>query len=357
MKQLNFLAMALLVLLHPLLHAQPKSITKGEIDSLLRKAASQGFSGSVLVYQGNKLLAQSNHGTRVLNSGARITSDTRLNIGSIGKSLTAVLVMQLVEKNRIALDSPAAAYLAKQHHFPNAGKITVRQLLSHTSGLGDFFDHPSYASAKPKTIDAHLQLVKTQKPVSDTPGKRLIYSNSGFIVLGKILETIHQKPYHQVVLQNILLPAGTQPARKDVAYATGYYQSGGKWIRGEGNEWTNWSSAGGLFLSVNELHSIIKALVQGKYLDEISRKQLWAKVSHPEQDPPFVWYGLGWMVETPVNLTFLGHNGGVRGFQSAFRYIPELDLYLYILSNRDNGAEALFMDFLMTLIGKNGDGQ
>lgn len=329
------------------------TLTEADADSIKTIINRSGFCGSFLLVQGNRTLVSVSKGLAHERDKVPNMSDTRFNIGSIGKSLTAILIMQLVEQGKLSLNHPVNSYLPELWKIANGGKITIRHCLNQTSGLGDFFEHPKYNESTTHTIDQHMELVKDMKLVSDTPELKLQYSNSGFIVLGKILEVIHKKPYQDIVKDLLLKPAGINYADKKPV-STGYVINDGQKVIGEGNDPSHWTSAGGIFMTTGELNQLMTALLQEKYLTRQSIMQLWAKESRPEHEPPFVHYGLGWMVEDPGGFPLRGHNGGVKGFQASFRHIPSDGIGFYIFSNMDNGAEQVFMPVLFYLMGKKG---
>lgn len=328
-------------------------LTPSDADSITLMINRSDFSGSFLLVQDGKTILSLSRGMASESEQRPNSLQTRFNIGSIGKSLTAILIMQLVERSKLALDRPVNSYLPDRWKIANGGKITIRHCLNQTSGLGDFFDHPKYNDSTTHTIDQHMELVKDMKLVSDTPGLKLHYSNSGFIVLGKVLEVMHKKPYQDIVKDQLLKPAGINYADKKPV-STGYVLKDGLKITGEGNDPSHWTSAGGIFLNTAELNLLMTLLLQEQYISDASISQLWARESRPEHEPPFVHYGLGWMVEDPGGFPLRGHNGGVRGFQASFRHVPSDDLSFYIFSNMDNGAEQLFMQVLFYLMGRKG---
>lgn len=328
---------------------QKVQITSRE-DSVLRKTIKESdFSGTVMVYQSGKPVFNYSTGKVGDNDLKDFSEDVRMNVCSNGKSMTAVLVQQLIEKGQLRPDQTISELLPNEK-IQNADKITIQHLLTHTSGLGDFFEHPDYAKADPITTDDFLKLIKEQKLLNDTPGKDFIYSNGGYIVLGKILENYYGKPYQQVVKENILLPLGIDTSLAGKRFATGYTKEKEQWITGEGNDPKKWSAAGGIFLSVNEWHTFTQALVAGKFINSKSLQEIWTSYTRPAGNPDFVGYGRGFMIESPAGLTFIGHNGGIRGFQSAYRYLPDHDMYIYVFSNRDGSAEGVFMGLLRSLI-------
>ncbi len=346
------LLLTALGILGPVLFSQPKNFDQTDLHEFKETADRIDFQGTMVIFQGNEMIFEKSRGLSQFEKGAENSSKIRFNIGSNGKCLTSILIFKEVEAGNIDLDLPISTYLNPGQFIPNQDLITVRQLLSHTSGLGDFFESPEYREEEKYNVSKLFELVQAMDPVGTPPLKFLHYSNSGFIVLGKILENLHQKSYAEILESELLDPLGIELYGSAI-YAQGWKTENGAWVPGLGNDPESWSSAGGIFLSVEELHRVIFALAQGNILKKESLEKMWAVQSRPEHDPPFVGYALGWMVEKPKDLHFIGHNGGIPGFQSGFRYIPDSDTYLYTFSNRDNGAEELFMSALMRLIQKS----
>ena len=327
-----------------------RTFSKADLDSIVVQAKRSDFSGCIYILKGAQELLHFNNGS-INDEHVLPTVNTRFNIGSNGKTMTAVLIMQLVAQNKLQLDIPVSTYLRVQDSFPNMDKITIKQLLTMTSGLGDFFDSPDYNEEHTLSIDDHLRLVQKMKLVDDIPGKKFSYSNSGFIILGKILELQYGKPYQKIVEERILKPAHIN-LHSGSENATGYKFENNKWTKGEANDPKRWTSAGGIFLSARELNQYLTSVLQNKYLPEQVRDLMWTGFSHPDDDPPFEQYGLGWMVENPFGINLIGHNGGVRGFQAAFRYLPQENIFIYVLSNHDDGANQIFMNMIMMLVQK-----
>lgn len=316
---------------------------------LSETALQEDFQGTMLIFEGNQLVFDLHRGSA--NSSSLNNSEIRYNICSNGKVLTSLLIFKEIEKGNLNLDGAAASYLNSEDYFQGLEQISIRQLLNHTSGLGDFFESPEYQEENINTVSTLYPLVQRMPVTKNQPLEFLHYSNSGFIVLGKILERIHLKPYEQILQEELLLPLGIDLTVKK-SYAQGWIKDEENWKLGLGNNPESWSSAGGVFLSPTELHQVLSALNAGKILSKNSIETMWAISSRPEHNPPFVGYGLGWMIEQPKNLRFIGHNGGIPGFQSGFRYLPESDTYIYVFSNRDGGAEKIFMTAIMQLIEK-----
>lgn len=348
----KFIFTAACILPVQLCHAQLQVLTlsKADANKLVQAFDTSGFSGSILMVQGHKTILEYNRGYADFALQKPNTGHTRYNAGSAGKCLTAILIMQLAEQEKIALDQPFGKYLPATR-IPQANRVTIRQLLNMTAGLGDFFDHPGYDESRGYMNADIYRLIDNAQTTIDTSAG-IHYSNTAYIILGEILETAYKKTYQQIVAEQIFKPAHIKPAGK--SNAIGYLNDTAYTIAATDNLPQYWSAAGGIYLSVHELHRIVQAFVKGKYVSQKSIAQLWHKEVHPERDPPFVHYGLGWMMEEPGGVKLRGHNGGVQGFQSAFRYLPDDEVYIYILANKGEGAESSFMQILVYILGKKG---
>ncbi|HEX4957934.1 MAG TPA: serine hydrolase domain-containing protein [Lacibacter sp.] len=351
----SFLGVVLLFSAGYYLKAQQTTVTtlSGDdikvITELLQKT---GFNGSVFISQKGKTILDYHTGFADKEKGITNNNALRYNIGSIGKALTAVLILKLVEQSMLELEKTVAHYLPGTS-LKNADKITIRQLLNMTSGLGDYFTAPGFDESTTFTNKAILEFVVQSIPLTDTPGNHVSYSNSAFIVAGAILEQMYQQEFREIVRHQLLLPAGITLSA--TTCAVGYELIKGEWKPAKnGNNPHAFAGAGGLFLSSIELHQLMQYIIKENYISETTLKRMWNKESHPEMDPPFVHYGLGWMVEEPGGVQLVGHNGGVEGFQAAFRYLPQDDLYISVLSNHGNGAEVAFMKVLMLWLHKKG---
>lgn len=328
------------------------TLSGNDAKAIIELLQKNGFNGSVFISQNGKTILDYHAGFADKEKEILNNNILRYNIGSIGKTISSVLVMKLVEQGKLELENTVSHYLPGTG-LKNADKITIRQLLNMTSGLGDYFTEPGFDESKVIANKDIYAYVEKSKPMNDTPGLRLNYSNAGFIIAGAILERTYNKAYQQIVKEQLLVPAGIAVTAK--GFVTGYEQKNGQWVKAvNGNNPDAWAAAGGLFLSSAELHQLFQYIISGKYVNTASLQRMWQKESHPEFDPPFVHYGLGWMVEEPGGVQLRGHNGGVEGFQSAFRYLPQDDLYISLLSNHGNGVDESFMQILLYWLRKKG---
>jgi D-alanyl-D-alanine carboxypeptidase len=179
-----------------------------QLDTFMRKqVAADEFSGCVLVAQDGKPIFRKAYGFASKEFSVPNRIDTKFNIGSCNKIFTKVAILQLAEQGKLSLED----YISK--HLPNypsnvADKVTINHLLSHTSGMGHYFNERFEASKhKLRTVDDFLSLFR-EDPLSFEPGEKAQYSNAGYVVLGKIIETASGQDYYDYVREHIYKPAG-----------------------------------------------------------------------------------------------------------------------------------------------------
>ncbi|MBN2709583.1 MAG: beta-lactamase family protein, partial [Calditrichaceae bacterium] len=163
-----------------------------KLDSILETSVSNDqFSGSVFIAKNGNIIYEKVAGFADGEKNRLNNSQTSFSIASVGKIFTATLIMKFVESGRLKLNEPVSAYLPGVN-IPNMDKITIHHLLSQTSGLGNYMSHADYPNMlnMKLQIDDVIPLIAEQPLLFDKPGLRHEYSNSGFIVLGKILENV-----------------------------------------------------------------------------------------------------------------------------------------------------------------------
>jgi CubicO group peptidase (beta-lactamase class C family) len=179
-----------------------------ELDAyVLKQVAADRFSGCILVAQGDTPIFRKAYGFASKRFKVPNQVDTKFNLGSITKVFTKVAVMQLAERHKLSLEDYISEYL--QNYPPDtASKITINHLLSHTSGMGNYFNEKFEASKdKLRTVDDFMSLFLND-PLSFKPGEKMQYSNNGYVVLGKIVESISGQDYYDYVREHIYRPAG-----------------------------------------------------------------------------------------------------------------------------------------------------
>lgn len=326
--------------------AQDKRL-QDRLDTLMRLYEQEKyFSGVVMVSQKGKVLYQKAIGYADKEKAIPNRIGTNFNIASAGKTFTAVMVMQLVQEGRIRL-TDTLARLLPHYNLKNAERITVRQLLTHTSGINNYMIHPSFESARHtlKSLRDVMPLVAGMPPTLDTPGQRYDYSNSGFIVLGRIIEEITGKDYITNLRERIFRKAGIvnsyihHPATFTApAEAVPYFIFSQKSYKNGMSEEFPAFSDGGMQSNAPDLTRFANALLQGKLLNNDARTELWTGITTMHRSGK---YALGWVHDdNPYNRHIVSHSGGGKGFSSDLKISVE-DQYVIavLINNRQNPRE------------------
>ncbi|OPC02505.1 serine hydrolase [Elizabethkingia ursingii] len=345
----NFL-FALLMLLPLNIFAQKtvSNLTKEKakkIDLIINKYHDYNlFNGSVLVVQNGEIILQKNYGKADMSWNIEATSDTKFRIGSITKQFTAMLIMQLKKEGKIKLDDKIADYLP--WFSKNIGnKITIHQLLTHTSGLPNYTDFPEF---KTKMVFENLSgkefAVKYFKDnLGFEPGTKQNYCNTGYYLLGLIIEEITGKPYEKVLKEKIFDVIGMKNTGienpKDIIsnFAQGYdFDYDGYQKTDYINIKTSVFSAGGMYSTANDMRKWDDALYTNILLNDENMKIYFT--------PNLGNYAYGLVVQKHKNflgsgrdITTMAHSGGINGFSCNIARIPEDSIYIILLDNTRAG--------------------
>ena len=333
----------------------------GKIDELMNKYYNQNlFSGTVLVAKDGNIIYEKAFGYADYESKIPNETGTRFNLCSIGKTFTAVLIMQLVESGKLSLTEPIAAYLP-EYKIPNKDKITIHHLLTHTSGLFNYMAHPDYRNTKGslKSIDDVMKLVEDQKLVFDTPGEKMSYSNSGFIVLGKIIEKTTGKTYADYLKEKILDPLNMTntilPVTGQVIpnNANGYKVSMERKVMRTNTNVPAFSD-GGLHTTAEDMLKYDRALYGTMLLKEETKDLMFAGGSEnleKYKTSSFTNYSYGWGVRDVMGRRQIGHSGGIEGINTLFIRFPSEKITIIILSNYDGAADYIARNLRAVVFG------
>jgi len=265
------------------------------------------------------------------------TVATHYEIGSITKQFTAAAVLQLQEAGKLDINATLATYLP---NAPHASEVTLKQLLSHTSGMPEYLDGPDVEqwAVKPATFGQIMARIK-DKPLDFAPGSRWSYSNSGYAMLGRVIEVTSHESYEHYVKTHLLAPAGmtkTYTVAQEQAVpgmAKGYRQADGKLELSPTIHATVGWAAGNLVSTVDDLHRWNVALRHGKIVSAAD----YALMSTPVQGSTD--YGLGLFVDTLDGEPRIGHTGGSFGFTTSNQYFPKQDLEVIAFTNNGDNPE------------------
>jgi len=334
--------------------AQSMDDTAQEIAALARAHADlEMFSGTVLVAKNGEVVYAGAFGEANKDHHVPNKLETRYNIGSIGKTVTAVAVMQLVQEGKLRLSDSLGKFYP-ECPFAEKDSITIRHLLTHTSGLGDYLEHKDYMAklATLHSIGDALPMVFDQKPAFPA-GERFQYSNSGMLLLGGIIEKVSGMPYRKYIRQRIFEPCGMTTSgivqEEEVLpdRAIGYTQNVDGSFTANILVIPRAFSDGGLHTSAGDLLKFDQALKGESLLCMRSKQTLFTP---SQQDPT---YACGWEVKEFFGQHYVGHSGGADGIEAFFYRFIDSGYTVIVLSNYHNGAEDLTSSIMSLLFDKN----
>jgi CubicO group peptidase (beta-lactamase class C family) len=315
------------------------------LESLVDRIAAEGnFSGSVCLARRGKVLVNRAWGEADRGSHARNTPATRFGIASVGKLFTAVGIAMLVESGRLAFEDTVARRIPDWLP-PGAGAVTVEHLLTHTSGLGDYLPQlvDDRSGRRYDRLEDYRRLAISSRP-PDSPGAEFRYSNTGYLLLGALLEKTTGRPWDAWLRDSVFTPArmshttAMRPARPDPGIATGYHrEDGGAWVGTDTLLAGRGTPAGGGVSTAEDLARFAAALAEGRLVSKpMLERMRTPRVSMAGTGKRY-GYGLevasgrdGWLV--------YGHEGGFPGV-GALVELHEPDGYvLAVLSNTTGGA-------------------
>lgn len=328
---------------------------------LTKLAAADVFSGSVVVAHDGKPIFSRAYGLASRAHGIPNCTDTKFNLGSMNKMFTAVAIAQLAEKGKLAFTDTVGKHLPD---FPNkavAEKVTLHQLLTHTSGVGDYFNDKYIEAAKDRfrTVQDFFPLF-VEKPLEFEPGARFRYSNAGFMILGAVIEKVSGQNYFDYVRDHIFKPAGmtgTDAYEMDQDtpnLATGYTQENlyGQFLPGprRNNLFLHvfkGGPAGGGFSTAEDLVRFARALRDHRLLGpKMTELVMAGKV----ESFPGEKYGYGFSEQMAKGQRVVGHGGGFPGINSELDIYPGLGYDVAVMSNYDPPTAQLVAGKLRSLI-------
>ncbi len=312
---------------------------------------------SVIVFQQGKMLLNKSYGYASLELSVPMPEDASFEIGSVTKQFTAAAILKLVEAGKLSLEDDFTQYI----DFDTKGrKVTINQLLNHTSGISSYTEIREFwdLSLHEYERDSLVRLVE-QKDFLFEPGEALIYNNSGYFLLGLIIEKLSEMTYEEYLSEQIFKPLGmnntyycsTSKVVKNKVYGYGYSPEG---LRQKSYLDHTWPfSAGSLCSTASDLITWMQALHSGEVLNE----EFYSALITPGalNDGSQLRYAMGLSNFSNYGNPTISHGGGINGFLSATRYHPEADLYVVCLVNTTGPQGAGFFANQLTwrLLTKN----
>jgi CubicO group peptidase (beta-lactamase class C family) len=343
--------LAFAVLLTASCVAQDKTPTAdvARMEQLIKAYVPSRFMGSVLVAQNGKVLLDKGYGFANLEWEVPNTPTTKFRLGSITKQFTAASILLLEERGKLKVEDPVKKYM------PNApaawDKITIFHVLTHTSGIPSFTGFSDYESHEAQAMTPG-KLVEwfRDKPLEFEPGTKWNYSNSGYVLLGYLIEKISGESYSDFVQQNIFTPLGMKDSGYDSNSAIIAHRAAG-YTPGKSNPvnagFVHMSipfSAGALYSTTEDLLRWEQGLFGGKVL----KPESLTKMTTPfKQDYAF---GLG--VSTQSGHKMIAHDGGIEGFNTALAYYPDDKLVVAVLANLNGPAGQIAGNLAKVALGE-----
>jgi len=299
-------------------------------------AAQDKLSGAMLIARKGKIIYSHTWGLADRASKTPVTLNTKFRLGSDNKMFTAVAVLQLVAAGKISLDGKVGDYLPDYPNKEAAEKVTVRMLLSHSGGTGDFFG-PEFEKnrLKLKHNEDYVALFGNKAPVFE-PGTKERYSNFGFVILGSIVQHVSGEDYYDYVRRHIfetagMTDSGSLPENEAVrGRATGYMWKDGAWTPNTDTLPWRGMAAGGGYASARDLLKFAQTLESGKLLPIALKDQ----ATHFQTKGK--WYGFGFAINGESGPEhWYGHGGGAPGMNADLRVFPGSGTVIVTLANVD----------------------
>lgn len=317
-----------------------RELLRRQANALVTRACRAGvFSGAVEVAQKGRSLLRRACGTANRRYGVPNRLNTRFNLASVNKMFTAVAVLQLAEQGRLSLDDPLDRHLGEQWlASQHAKRITLGHLLAHRSGLGSYFEDAFFQASRDRfsALADYSSLLKDAEP-DFTPGESFSYSNTGYLLLGAVLEQSGQGDYFAQVQRRVFDPsgmaqAGYEPMNVPVPHLAMHYMRGedGRWVETTWMHVYRGGPAGGGYASVGDLTRFAAALSGGKLLGAATLAQAWPRDGR--------LYGLGFELGYASAGFVVGHSGGFPGINAQLDIYPQSGFSVAVLANLEGGG-------------------
>lgn len=306
------------------------------MEQVIRSATSnKQFMGAVLVARGGRIVLDKGYGLANLEWGIPNGPHVRFRVGSVTKQFTAVSILLLQERGKLRIEDPVRNYLPDA---PAAWDgVTIFNLLTHTSGIPNFTDFADYAATEaiassPQELVARFR----DRPLDFQPGQQFKYSNSGYVLLGYLIERISGQRYADFVAQNLFEPLGMKDSGYDsnstviARRASGYAPGATSPVNAGYINMSIPFAAGALYSSTEDLLRWEQGLFGGRVLSKASVEKMLTPFKND--------YALGLKVHTVAGYKVIEHRGEIEGFSAFVAYYPQDELEVIVLANLSGPA-------------------
>ena len=294
------------------------------------------FNGTVLVINKGKVVFSKGYGHKNVKDSTYNDVNPIYQLGSVTKQFTSAIILQLQEQKKLSVQDKLSKYYPD---YPQGDKITIENLLTHTSGIYNYTNSREFmttGATKPSTEEKMVALFK-DKPLDFEPGSKWSYSNSGYSLLGYIIQKVTGKPYEQVVREQIFNPLHMTHSGFDFTHLESKDKAQG---------YTNYTepvkvpasivdssvsfAAGAIYSTVNDLWEWHKGLMTNKVLKAASQDKAYTPLKNH--------YGYGWGIDSLFGKRIISHGGGIFGFNTNIARITSDDVCVVILANMNTGS-------------------
>jgi CubicO group peptidase (beta-lactamase class C family) len=323
-------------------NAQRSRDPQRAVDSLLADYAKPGAPGaSVVVVRDGRILLERAYGLADVEAHVRATPRTDYRLASLTKEFTATAVMLLADEGKLSFDDPVSRWLPGLPAYAHG--VTVRHLLTHTSGLWAYEDFvPDSQTYQVKDRDA-LHLIARADSLYFPPGTAFRYSNTGYALLALVVEAASGVPFARFMRERVFIPAGM---RNTVAFeagvssvprrAYGHAADGARWVKADQSNTSAVLGDGGVYTSVDEMVKWSRTIFGHRLVRAATQQLAWTSAPLTNGQP--AGYGFGWFVDHDAHGLRLWHNGETRGFTNGIVVYPQQRLMVVLLTNRLGGT-------------------
>lgn len=330
-------------------HAVSAQSLEAQIDSLILKNFSDknGPGGAFMVARHGKLIYQKAYGKANLELGADMVPENVFQLGSMTKQFTAVAILILEEQGKLNTGDPLSKYVPD---YPGGSKITLHHLLTHTSGIKDFTKMKSLSDIAQKEMAPKMMVdFFKDEPADFAPGEKFEYNNSGYVLLGYIIESVSKETYEDFVKKHIFDKAGMDQSRyasdrKVIARrAYGYHKKEYGYVNKTAISFSVPFSSGSLMSTTGDMLKWQNALNRNVLIGKAAAGKAFRRYRLNSGEE--FSYGYGWHLKDIDATPTREHGGSIFGFKTMGVYIPEKDIYVVGFSNCDcNSPTQLIRD-------------
>jgi CubicO group peptidase (beta-lactamase class C family) len=307
------------------------------VDALMAPYAGDVPGASLLVIKDGKAVVDRSYGLANLEDDDKATPATNYRLASVSKQFTAAAILLLAEQGRLTLDDPIRRWLPSLPQTTSA--VTLRQLLDHTGGLVDYEDLIPPGTTDQVSDDDVLRMLSATPKTYFAPGTAYRYSNSGYVLLGLVVERasgislplyLRQHIFQPLHMDHTLMYVRGGPEVENRAY--GYSEENGSWTRTDQSVTSATRGDGGIYSSVDDMAKWDAALYDDRLLSDASRKLAFSPHVKVTGEPYEASYGYGWRITGDT----VWHSGESIGFRNVIVRWPKQHLTVILLSNRND---------------------